>query len=445
MHEDWKQMSKSIASRWAHTMEGELNSAVENVTTEWSEKMARNWGVIAKNASHRWTDVMHKEWRAALGNATNWASHMEGRWDQSLDNRSGWTHTMDSYWNKLERSEEFRETMAREHAWQQRLKQGLRHRLGGIANETNDINREMLRQQMKHTLKAGMQTVGNLSAQADLWRGDIDSLLHPGKSANGSAAPRCPDLDGLYIEKVLHSNLGGQGPQPGEQSLIFASNRTEGGVTVKRLAFRVTALSPYSPGWAQMNGLSHGLVGKYGQVTLKPATNVTLRIQTFDLDTKEPIHMPSAAFTFFDLDEYKGHQASEYVTVRNFESFELTPSTEVRMSKNADGSTTFQASTEGTYDDNPVDPLLLTEQQKNRAVTVRFGNVSEIEVILGATPVPTNPGTWRCFTFVAHPVLKCAKTLGVETTAGPSPVMLLGAGIVCLALALCATCMCCCL
>lgn len=445
MKADWMHMSKSIADRWAHTMEGEWDKEVENVTSEWSDRMAQNWDHIVSNSSNRWANAIHSEWREALTNASSWANRMEGGWDQKLEeNRSGWSETMDHWWQKMEKSEEFQETMKRESAWQQHLKQGLQSRLGNIANETKQINKEMLKQQMKHALKGGLGVAGNLTAVASSWRTDIKSLLHP-TTANGSAAEVCPDLDGMYIEKVLHSNLGGKGPQAGEQSLVFVSNRTEGGVTVKRLAFKITARSPYAPGWNQMNGLSHGLVGKYGQVTLKPATNVTLRIQTFDLDTGEVIHLPDAAFTFFDLDEDKGHQASEYVTVKNFTAFEVTPNSEVVMFGNPDGSTTFQASTQGTYDDNPVDPLLLTEQQKNRAVTVRFGEVDYVEVVIGATPAPSDPGTWRCFTFVAHPVLKCAKTLGAETQSGPSPTVLMGAGLVCLVLAMCITCMCCCL
>merc|ERR1712113_181435 len=111
---------------------------------------------------------------------------------------------------------------------------------------------------------------------------------------------------------------------------------------------------------------------------------------------------------------------------------------EVKRLENDDGTTRFEATTEGNFDDNPVDPLLLTQQQKNRAVTVFFSNIDEVNFVLGATPA-SDPGAWRCFEFVLHPVLKCAKTLKAashESASIPLP-YLLCAGALSISIVLC--------
>merc|ERR1712224_68273 len=101
-------------------------------------------------------------------------------------------------------------------------------------------------------------------------------------------------------------------------------------------------------------------------------TSVNVTFSTLDAETGQPIRMPSADFTFFDLDEAAGHTETEFITVGGFERAEISQDSEVQWIENADGTSTFQASTGGNFADNPVAPLLLTAQQKNRAVTLTF-------------------------------------------------------------------------
>merc|ERR1712192_91434 len=49
------------------------------------------------------------------------------------------------------------------------------------------------------------------------------------------------------------------------------------------------------------------------------------------------------------------------------------------------------------------------QEQRNRAVTLHYTDTDEVSVIIGATP---GSSAARAFTFVAHPVLQCAKTIG---------------------------------
>mmetsp|Transcript_78963 Transcript_78963/g.183173 ORF Transcript_78963/g.183173 Transcript_78963/m.183173 type:complete len:558 (+) Transcript_78963:75-1748(+) len=426
-------------------LQREWDRMIHNATNEWPDTLQNEWADMVDNASYEWTRIARKRWHsiAATENATGeWTEAMHEEWNQVL-NTSKWSHSIRDWWDV---KHPLQETLEREQELQQKLEQTLRTRVGDLANQTSQFTKHRFSQQMKHALQHSWDSVGNMSMAAEEWRGEIRGIMKMKEGVNGSTSTECPDLDGLYIDTVLHNNLGGQGPDAEEESLIFASNLSEGGVTVKRLALKVTATSPYSAGWCQMNGLSHGLVGKYGQVTLRPGTNVSLRIQTFDLDTGLLVSMRSAALTFFDLDEDVGREASEFVRVGGFDAVELAHNTEVRSHKNADRTTTFQASTQGTFEDNPIDPLLFTTQQKNRAVTVKFSDVDEIRVVIGASAAPSDAGSWRCFTFVAHPVLKCAKILDAQRSTfkiPQLPVPILLAGLLFLGLVGCMACCCC--
>lgn len=286
------------------------------------------------------------------------------------------------------------------------LKEGLDF-VGIVSNSTSELSSEGLSLQLRHALSDVGLEAGNLQQQADELRQEITSL-----TSDDSCS-----LDGLFFDKVIHSNLGGHGPDIGEQSLILESNRTENGLTVRRLEFKVTANSPYNPGLPTYNGITHGLVGRYGTIVVMPGSSVNLTFRVLDMETGEPVLMPSVAYTFFDLDEFRAHAASEFIQASGFTRVETTEDTEVVRTVEADGTTnTFQASTPGTFDDNPVDPMLLTEEQKNRAVTLHYSHTDAVSVIIGATPGSSSA---RAFTFVAHPVLQCAKTIGATGSREP--------------------------
>lgn len=274
--------------------------------------------------------------------------------------------------------------------------------VGGLANGTKELKRKGLELQLQHALAGTLGEAGDLQKRAADLRHEISSLTGSQSSCQ---------LDGLFFERVLQSNLGGHGPDVGAATLSLESNRTEGGLTVKHLEFRITANTPYNPGLPMYNGIYKGLVGKYGTVVVMPGSSVNLTFRVFDLNTSKPIRMPSVAFTFFDLDEYRDHAASEFIRASGFTRADLSEDTEVSRFSDPDGTTTFQATTAGNFNDNPVDPLLLTEQQKNRAVTLTFTDTDEVTVVLGATP---GPSAARAFTFVGHPVLQCAKTIKLK-------------------------------
>merc|ERR1712039_607266 len=77
---------------------------------------------------------------------------------------------------------------------------------------------------------------------------------------------------------------------------------------------------------------------------------------------------------------------------------------------------TFTATKEGTGDDNPSDPLDLTEVQENKAVTVTFADKADINFEVGAT-AGRRP---RVFSFIFRPSLLCAQKVPVKEVRRPT-------------------------
>jgi hypothetical protein len=173
----------------------------------------------------------------------------------------------------------------------------------------------------------------------------------------------------------------------------------------------IHATSPYDTsdekrvkGYVPFNGLN----GKFMSIGLKPGTNLSFTIGAYnpESETNESITLPFFSITFFDLDEGKNHQSSEYVLAKDFEHYYVEEDTEVNVTKMEDGVTRFGATKEGTGADNPKESEALAPLMKNKAVTLSYLNHGPAEFTIGAEA----GDTFRGFSFVLRPSLVCAKT-----------------------------------
>lgn len=222
----------------------------------------------------------------------------------------------------------------------------------------------------------------------------------------------CADFPHLNFTRVIHNNLGGHGPDDGPETLIYSAVDTGTG-TGKEVLLQIKVDSgTYDPHYPLENGLN----GEYGSINIKPGTQVHLAFEIIDADTLQMVNLPKVYFTFFDLDHGPARSTIESVTADNFNSVMTTIGTELISKKNKDGSRTFTATTEGSGEDNPTNPLLLTLQQKNRAVSFEFVDFTQMHVTLAATP-GMHP---RYFTFICEPTLLCAETLKDDTQKNPN-------------------------
>jgi hypothetical protein len=120
----------------------------------------------------------------------------------------------------------------------------------------------------------------------------------------------------------------------------------------------------------------NGVYGYFGYVTMSTGSRFDLEFTIVKSGTEEPMPLDKFYFTFFDLDtgDPDGDQSgsAEICSATGYEKYMLGPNSELKVEKDSKGVTTFRATTYGTGADNPTDPLLLTEQQQNRAVTFMY-------------------------------------------------------------------------
>jgi hypothetical protein len=223
----------------------------------------------------------------------------------------------------------------------------------------------------------------------------------------------CTGFDYLTLHKVIHRNLGNRGPDKGPEGMVFEGEdvQPEGdGFHVRPvlLVLNASHTTPYAT-YPQGNGL----FGKYAMLNCKGGTNVAVTFSFLDPITREPITIRKLHFSFFDLDTHHTGGEVEYVKIWNYSSFVLMEDTQLSTAIDPlDGSATFSASKPGASGNNPEDPLALSPEQRKKAVTVQFGEVSSFRAEFGSYDRLPLSG-YRGFSFIARPSLKChAATIG---------------------------------
>uniref|UniRef100_A0A7S4SQ79 Uncharacterized protein n=1 Tax=Alexandrium monilatum TaxID=311494 RepID=A0A7S4SQ79_9DINO len=242
---------------------------------------------------------------------------------------------------------------------------------------------------------------GGARVPSTLARGEVTQL----------SSKLCKEYPYLKFElpgAVVHNNLAGKGPMWGQaEGIVYKTldlGQGAGDELDKEVYLVINATSrKYVPFASKLNGMQ----GKYGSINLKSGSQVDLKMTFLDRKSMEPLVMPDLALTFFDLDTAHQGKSREFVTLSGFTRYHLTDNTEVKVSELDDGATKFEASTFGDGHDNPTDPMFLTHQQKNRAVTAFYRNVKEVSFRIGAG-AGVGP---RFFTFVGRPSLLCAVTV----------------------------------
>jgi len=225
----------------------------------------------------------------------------------------------------------------------------------------------------------------------------------------------CDDLPFVRLQKVVTSNLGKQGPnKSAEEGIIYQATSKHTGANVSNLEIHVHSVKAfendtyddeYEPAF-KTGTYVNGIHGNFGCVNVKQGKSVKLRAHAYDADTKKDIPVPHGAISFFDLDTGKDDVLSvEHVKVAGYSHYFVSNETEINVTQEGEF-TVFTATKEGTGDDNPTNPIVLTAQQKDRAVTLEFSGTSHFDFEVGASEGHTS----RVFCFVFRPSLLCAKT-----------------------------------
>ena len=215
---------------------------------------------------------------------------------------------------------------------------------------------------------------------------------------------------------VLHSNLGGAGPDSGDETLVFGN--VQPGVNLV-----ITATSPYTPNTVNAQGgiLRNDIKNGFGAVNLASGSSVDLKFEFKDSANGQPKTLEQFLFTFFDADHGMAHESREAMTVSGFSSFKYSDETALDVTETAvdnaalvagAGVATFTSTMRGGKVDNPTNPLALTDLQARRAVTLLFENKAEFTVSAGesgyANPQGRNIFFAGASSLVCTPEAKCS-------------------------------------
>jgi hypothetical protein len=180
---------------------------------------------------------------------------------------------------------------------------------------------------------------------------------------------------------VLHSNLGGQGPDEGAENMHIRD--VDGTTGTTDLIITASGGSQYKPNNPEINGLSNA----FGLINVKCGSSASLRFQFVNSATGNKQKFSSLPVSFYDFDQ-SGNGDQEFATIQGASAYWVTTTTQL-VSNISSNKGSWISSITGHTEDNPLDHNL-TDEQKDRALSVLFENASTFVVTLGVKPAASN-------------------------------------------------------
>jgi len=188
-----------------------------------------------------------------------------------------------------------------------------------------------------------------------------------------------------------HSNLGGMGPDDGDESMRLSNLGNFNGEAFDLILKSTTSRYVTKKTHAQYNGV----YGFFGYLTMKIDSGADFKFTIVKAGTDTPMVLPKFFFTLFDLDSGNPNDPTmgeEIVTAGGFDKYIVPPDTELDIKDVGNGKTRFRSTVYGTGGDNPSDPHNMTPQQRSRAVTFQYTDASEFEITYDLSPGSASPG-----------------------------------------------------
>lgn len=216
------------------------------------------------------------------------------------------------------------------------------------------------------------------------------------RTTTSAAAPNvCQQNPKFQLTAPTYSNLGGKGPDAGEQGILFQRVGVVNGVPVD---IKMTSDEQYDP----FNSAANGLSGSLGSVNLKLDSSATIEFALLVSGTNNPVSVNGLSLTFLDIDEGKRGKGRATISACDVK-VSVPDSTELLVTPN--GSCTSLSSTKkGTGKDNPTSVTGLTDVQMNKVATLNYGAGSTFKATLS---LAAKGKTGRNFNFAFNPVVDC--------------------------------------
>lgn len=208
----------------------------------------------------------------------------------------------------------------------------------------------------------------------------------------------CKQYPTLRVKKVLHNNFGEQGPDTGEEGIIYHVVDP-----LRHADFEMVVSALPDSDFKVFDPHKAGLWGQYQAVNMMPGGRVHAQISFRSSRTKEPVIVPALDITFFDFDEESPGVGREILQVhRGWSDYVIKQSTTLNTTRTG-SDLRFEGTVVGSGTDNPVDPEHMTEEQARKAVSLSYRDVHSFNITMSCTP-----GNWpRFFIFVARASLIC--------------------------------------
>jgi len=222
-------------------------------------------------------------------------------------------------------------------------------------------------------------------------------------SRDGPKPPvNCEPNPVLSLTSVSNSNLGDMGPDSGEQNMRFTKVGKVNGVDVD-LTLTVT-----NDNYSAFDAGNNGLTGSLGTVNLLSNTKAEVDFALVESETNNVVEVDGFSITWLDVDEGKRGRQRSTVTACNVET-SLDASTEL-TSATAGSCTSVSSSKKGTKKDNPSSADNLTDVQKAKTVTMKYGagSIFRSSLSIGG-PAAGRSGrkSGRNFNFVIGATIDC--------------------------------------
>jgi hypothetical protein len=207
----------------------------------------------------------------------------------------------------------------------------------------------------------------------------------------------CSQATSVDLSNVMQNNLGGLGPDEGDEEIRYKNAIDVNG---KKVDVVLTAENTYSTPKSSINGVT---IGGFGRFTMKAKTSTKFKFSFLDAETNEPVAIPDLALTFYDMDQGRNGKQQESVKACGAQEAFVTSDTELEL-KSEGVCHTLTSTERGTGKDNPERPDELTKVQAARSVTFEFHKRASISFEASISRSGKSP---RPFLFSFFPQVAC--------------------------------------
>mmetsp|Transcript_62670 Transcript_62670/g.123904 ORF Transcript_62670/g.123904 Transcript_62670/m.123904 type:complete len:406 (+) Transcript_62670:98-1315(+) len=270
----------------------------------------------------------------------------------------------------------------------------------------------------------GVKTSTTLMLQHDVLLSNKNELVNSLEKEKGRAinwqlgASRLAPCDEVAIikpQKMVRNNLGGQGPDNGEEGMefqakLYMKDADNGTIDGKNITIVIKATSLYH---MSSDNKFNGYSGNLLAIGLHANTNLSFSVSVYDGETNESLVLPYFSTTFFDIDMSKDEKSGEYIIAQDLTHYYVANGSQVEVRNVNDasvwkgGATMFSATQIGNGSDNPEETEALTLLAKSRGVTLQYNDRSSANFTIGVE----GGNSFRGFIFALRPSIICAKSL----------------------------------